>query len=392
MEKQSPKQIKLYFALLNKGWVRREFAAQQLNDMRNTPGVQFVWENPILTWGHPICSNRNAIVKRFLKTDCDFLMMQDDDIVPLHNPAELVLADKDIIGSPAKVRQDQRQLNWVAFVKDETGKGYVPCDMSRCPPGADIVPVDVVGTGLICIRRNVLEAIPAPFLDTFDADGIRELGTDFAFCERAKAKGFEVFTTPYRICEHIKPQGFLDMDGYDDSDFADNSNHRYKIAWGGMAIMQNDWKFIKDVMEQYKVRSVLEFGAGLSSLLMSESVPVVSYETDDEWAREINLRQNGNQLVIVPWDGKDAPMVGQRGPFDMAFIDGPPGNSEHGREFSMKAVADAKIPLVIVHDAGRQGETRWQIKHLRDNYHIVRKSGNHQQRSQLWEINDVCSR
>jgi hypothetical protein len=73
----------------------------------------------------------------------------------------------------------------------------------------------------------------------------------------------------------------------------------------------------------------------------------------------------------------------------MAFVDGPPGSSEHGRQFSMKAVADSKIPLVVVHDAGRRGETQWQIKYLRDNYHVIAKSGNHQQRCQLWEINDV---
>lgn len=380
---------KLYFALLNKGWVRREFASQQLDAMRNTPGVKFVWENPILTWGHPICSNRNAIVKRFLKTDCDFLMMQDDDIIPLHNPAELVLADKDIIGSPAKVRQDNRQLNWVAFVKDSTGLGYVPCDLSKCPPGGDLIAVDVVGTGLICVRRNVLEAIKAPFMDTFDEDGLRELGTDFAFCERAKAKGFEVFTTPWRVCEHVKEQGFLDADGYDDSDNADLANYRYKIAWGGMAIMQNDWKFLKEVIEKYKVKRVLEFGAGLSSLLMSELVPVVSYETDDDWAKEIESRKNGNELVISMWDGVTTPLIEQRGPFDMAFIDGPPGKNEPGREHSIRSAVEAKIPLIVVHDAGRQGEIKWQIQHLRDKYHVVSKTGNHQQRSQLWEINDV---
>jgi hypothetical protein len=117
----------------------------------------------------------------------------------------------------------------------------------------------------------------------------------------------------------------------------------------------------------------------------------VTYETSDEWAKEIKSRANGNDLHIVPWDGSSEPLISQRGPFDMAFVDGPPGDSEHGREFSMKAVADAKIPLVVVHDAGRRGETLWQIKYLRDNYHILAKTGNHQQRSQLWEINDVCS-
>lgn len=378
---------KLYFALLNKGWVRREFAAQQLTDMRNTEGVEFVWENPALTWGHPICSNRNAIVKRFLKTDCDFLMMQDDDIIPLHNPAELVHADKDVVGSPAKVRQDGHQLNWVAFVRDATGKNYVPVDMSLCPTDADLIPVDVVGTGLICIKRKVIEAIPAPFMDTFDSDGIRELGTDFAFCERAKEKGFEIYTTPYRICEHVKELGLLDIDGYDDSDNICTDNFKYKIAWGGMAILQKDWRFIRDTISKYGVKSVVEFGVGLSSLLMSEIVPVVSYETKESWAKEIDSRRhNGtNQLAIAMWDGLEPPLIEQRGPFDMAFVDGPQGNKQ-GREFSIKAVAEARVPLVLIHDAGRRGETTFQNRYLRKDYDLIQKNGNHIQRCQLWQL------
>jgi predicted O-methyltransferase YrrM len=261
--------------------------------------------------------------------------------------------------------------------------------MARCPSQADLVPVDVVGTGLICVRRNVIEAIPAPFMDTFDAEGIRELGTDFAFCERARAKGFEVLTAPYRVCEHVKEQGLLDGGGYDDSDFACTDNWRYRIAWGGMAILQKDWRFLKDTIEKRGVKRVLEFGAGLSSLLMSEIVPVVSYETSDAWAKEIGGKRDLelNQLVIANWDGNEVPLVAQRGPFDMAFVDGPPGDHPHGREYSMKAVVEAKIPIIVVHDAGRQGEINWQNKYLRDSYHIVAANGHHQMRCQTWEKN-----
>jgi hypothetical protein len=339
----------------------------------------------MLTWGHPICSNRNSIVKRFLKTDCDFLMMQDDDIIPLHNPAELVHADRDIIGCPAKVRQEGGQLNWVAYVKDVTGQGYVPIDMLKCPSDADLVPVDVVGTGLICVRRNVIEAIPAPFLDTFDADGIRQLGTDFAFCERAREKGFEIFTTPYRVCEHVKQMGLLDIDGHDDSDNVCNDNFKYKMAWGNWAILQKDWRYIKDIIERYGVKSVLEFGLGLSSLLMSEIVPVVSYETNEKWAEEIKSRIDGNQLSVAMWDGVTAPLISQRGPFDMAFVDGPTGGNP-GREASIRAVAEAKIPLVICHDAGRHDEVLYQNRFLRKDYELVSRNGHHQSRSQLWQL------
>lgn len=384
----SDKRVKLYFALLNNGWVRREFASRQLNEMRTTEGVEFVWENPALTWGHPICSNRNAIVMRFLKTDCDFLMMQDDDIVPLHNPAELVFADKDVVGSPAKVRTGQGTVDWVAYVKTKIGgqEGYVACDMANCPSGADLVAVDVVGTGLICVKRKVIETLgPGCFLDTFDKNGLREFGTDFAFCHRAKAAGFEVFTTPFRVCEHIKEQGMLETGAYDDSDNLCLDNYPYNIAWGGMAILQKDWRFIKDTMEKNGVKNVLEFGAGLSSLLMSEKVPVVTYETDAAWAKEIEGRKNGNQLAIAMWDGRESPLLAQRGPFDMAFVDGPRGG-DPGREASIRAVAEARIPLVICHDAGRRDETEFQNRYLRNDYDITGINGHHLTRCQLWTL------
>jgi hypothetical protein len=214
------------------------------------------------------------------------------------------------------------------------------------------------------------------------------LGTDFAFCERAKSKGFDVLTTPYRVCEHVKEQGLLDGGGYDDSDFSCNDNWKYRIAWGGLAILQKDWLFLKDTIEKHGVKNVLEFGAGLSSLLMSELVPVVSYETSDGWAKEIEGRKNGNSLAISMWDGVEPPLIAQRGPFDMAFVDDPPEDGP-GREQSMKAVVDAKIPIVVVHDAGRRGEIDWQNKYLRGAYHITAKNGHHQQRCQTWEINDV---
>jgi hypothetical protein len=362
--------------------------------MNHTAGVELVWENPELTRGHPICSVRNAVVKRFLKSDCDFLMMQDDDIIPLHNPAELVHANRDIIGCPAKVRQEGHQLNWVAFLEVPGTGGYVPADLSRAPSSADLIAVDIVGTGLIIVRRNVLEALPpGAFMDTFDEDGVRKMGTDFAFCKRARDAGFEVFTTPNRVCEHIKEVGLLNIDSYDDSDFLCFDNIPYEIPWGGYAILQKDWAFIKKTMEENGVKSVLEFGAGLSSLLMSERATVVSYETDGEWAKNIvGKRLPANALEVAMWDGTSTPaLIDKRGPYDMAFVDGPKGDSEAGREFSFKAVADLNVPLIITHDSGRRAEVRWANKYIRNKYDLVAKNGHHQTRCNLWKLKPSTS-
>lgn len=375
--------------MLNKGWFRREFTTIELPELRTTPGVELYMEKPDLTVGHPICSVRCAVAKRFLKSDCDYLMMQDDDIIPLHNPAELVFAGVDVVGCPAKVRQGDRQLNWVAYMEEKERGGYVPVDMSRVPSGADLIKVDVVGTGLIVVKRKVIEELGVGcFMDVFGPEGNRQEGTDFAFCNRARKAGFEIYTTPLRVCEHVKEVGLLDIQGYDDSDFVCLENVPYKVPWGGMAILQRDWEFIRRTMEDNGVKSVLEFGAGLSSLLMSERASVVSYETDEAWAANITGKRGaGNALEVVMWDGVSVPpLIGARGPYDMAFVDGPRGDSERGREFSYKAVADLNVPLVITHDSGRRGEMKWATKYLRDKYDIVGRNGQHQMRCQAWGL------
>lgn len=382
------KDIKLYFAILNKGWLRREFTSTQLPAMNKTVGVKLFWEEPSKTWGHPIYSNRNAIVRRFLKTDCDFLIMQDDDIVPNHNPAELVFADKDVIGSPAKVRTRHGTLDWVAYVMHPTLGGYASIDMGAAPTDADLVPVDIVGTGLICIKRRVLEAIKAPFTVENDEDGVCEWGTDFAFCKRAKKAGFEVFTTPHRVCEHIKEMGFNDMDGYDDSDFRDRSNDKYEMAWGEWAIQQQDWLFIKQSMQDYGVETVVEFGSGLSSLLMSETAGVISYETSVDWAKKIeDKRKPENKLRVLLWDGVSEPTPPCISTPDMVFIDGPVGlcNGGPGRAVSYAYSAMLSPKIIITHDSGRAEEVEWARRYFHGKYQIVGKNGNHQQGCILWK-------
>ena len=375
---------KLYFALLNSGWIRREFASTQLPEMNRTAGVKLVWENPEKSWGHPIYSNRNAIVQRFLKTDCDFLMMQDDDIIPWHNPAEMVWMDKDVVGSPAKVRQNGQQINWVAFIHDPARAGYYAVDMATCPSGVDLVPVDIVGTGLICIKRKVLETLgPGSFTVENDEFGVCKWGTDFAFCKRARAAGFDVYTTPHRVCEHMKEGGLLESTGYDDSDYFCHDNTKYGLYWGDWAIIQKDWKFIKDIFREEGVRRVAEFGTGLSSFLMSERAEVVSYETDPTAAEAMTAKITPeNRLTIKVWDGKAPPDLAG---FDMIFIDGPPGGVADGRKYAYEAASASGAPLILTHDSGREGEIAWAKASLWRDYEVVGTNGTHQQRCELWK-------
>lgn len=378
--------IKLYLAILNKGWIRRE-QVRTILDMQATKGVQLYLEELSKTFANPICSNRAKIVKRFLKTDCDFLMMLDNDVIPLHNPAELVFADKDVIGSPAKVRQSGRTINWVVYVKHTTEEGYIPVDFEAVDDGIDLLSVDIVGTGCILIRRNVLKKLRAPFLIEFNEDGECTYGTDFAFCRKAKKAGFKIYTTPQRVCEHVKELGLLDIQGYDDSDGRDAMAGKYGIPWGEYAISQKDWYFIQDILRKGDIKTILEFGSGLSSLLMSEDHYVISYETDKKIVKNIESKINGNYLTIRNWDGQY--LQGHLGKYDLAFIDGPLGLSSGGmgRKHSIR-IASEHADKIIVHDAGRQDEVKWQNKYLRGKFKLKSRSGWHHNRCHYWEIRE----
>ena len=381
------KPIKLYVAILNKGWFRREISARVLPKIQKTNGVIATLENPSKTWHHPISSNRNRIVKRFLKTDNEYLLMIDDDVVPLFNPADFVFAGKDVIGFPAKVRQGDRQLNWVAYIKrphtnDKMLDHYSPVDFTKVDQSIELLGVDAVGTGCILIHRRVLENMKAPFHIHFDEDGILTMGTDFAFCERAKEAGFEIFTTPRRVCEHFKELGMLDMQSYSDSDGVDKAAQKYGIPWGGYAINPVDWEFIKRIILDNEPSKILEFGSGLSSLLMAEYTEVEAWEQHSDWVDMIRYKNLNGNLSVKNWD--DDSEINTLG-FDLAFIDGPQGklNGGPGREESFKIASKCKA--VIVHDAGRSDEQKLTEKYLMPNFKFIKKNGWHQSRCEYWE-------
>ena len=385
--------INLYLAVLNEGRLRRELSQGVIPLIHTTPGVAVHFEDMAVTYAEPIFSNRNKVVTRFLnhKPKQDFLMMIDEDVVPQQNPAELIFADKDIISVATPVRQVGRSINWNAYVKNPDLPGYAPCDFSAVSSDFELLKCDAVGTGCILIKRHVLEHLvehaeygfDAPFTILIDENGYNRMGTDLAFSGRARAAGFEINTTTQRWAEHYKEVGLLDITGFDLSDYRDSSPGKYGLHWGEWAIQQRDWEFLKDQIKKHKVKTILEFGSGLSSLLLSEVAEVTSYEVHPEWKTELEKRKGKNRLTVRLWDGQQ---VKERlGKYDLIFVDGPVGkvNGGPGREAAMRIAAEHS-DRIIVHDAGRGEEWNFQRKYLRPDFEMVARNGNHQQRCQLW--------
>jgi hypothetical protein len=209
------------------------------------------------------------------------------------------------------------------------------------------------------------------------------MGTDLAFSGRARGAGFQINTTVQRWAEHYKEVGLLDITGFDLSDYRDPSPGKYGLHWGEWQIQQRDWEFIREQMRRFRVKSVLEFGTGLSSLLMSEKASVMSYETEQLWIDEIEKRIGENNLTVWLWDGEK--IEENLDKFDMAFVDGPVGrvNGGPGRERALE-IAMQHTDRIIMHDAGRGEEYELQKRLLRPEFNMIARNGNHQQRCQLW--------
>jgi len=149
----------------------------------------------------------------------------------------------------------------------------------------------------------------------------------------------------------------------------------YGMKFGGGALTLEDWRFLSGIIKQKKIRSVLEFGAGLSTLLFNDTVPkVTTFETSDGWHDKI--KQNNPSCRIVKWDGKNEVKLDRK--YELAFVDGPAGGVN--REVSTK-LASLNSDLVVVHDAGREFEKLWQEVYLKDSFDGPIKGGH---RCHLW--------
>lgn len=158
---------------------------------------------------------------------------------------------------------------------------------------------------------------------------------------------------------------------------------KWGFQWGGGSLTDRDWIFIKDIFKEYKVRAVLEFGAGFSSLIFATVVnKVLTFETSTGWIKKISANADPKKNEFVLWDGKTVPLPSAYKPdvkFDFAFVDGPAGGEN--REWATK-YASEHADLIIVHDAGRVPERKWQAKYLEPDFQLIAKGGH---RCHFWQ-------
>lgn len=183
----------VYLSILNQGWVRPELASliPRLQEQRKY--------NLFVAYpAHkPITHNRNTIVRRFLQTDLDYLLMIDSDNVPPDNILDMADYQKDIIAGMCFAYMDNTLIP-LCLKKNE----HERYDIADVGINQGIVECDGVGSGVMMIKREVLENMPFPFRNDYDPEGIKTRGLDVNFCRRAKEKGYKVWCDTNMPCSH----------------------------------------------------------------------------------------------------------------------------------------------------------------------------------------------
>lgn len=160
-----------------------------------------------------VASNRNKIARDFVNGRYegrdigkrDLLFMIDDDIIPPHREWAGVMAEApfDVVAAPCPMAKMPDLPVILNVFNEPPGGGLVTVTFDDQD---EYVECDAVGTGLVMIRRHVLEhpEMKAPFLQELDADGTIHVGQDIQFCRRAKKLGFTVGTVANLLCDHFK--------------------------------------------------------------------------------------------------------------------------------------------------------------------------------------------
>lgn len=169
-----------------------------------------------LSYGMPVDSNRNQIIRKFLTTTARYLLFLDSDITPPLDTVERLLSHhQKIVGAlcwssmcgEAGGKWEQFSLPYpVAMQKNPKGGWNVAREKMAQQQG--LIEVDATGASCLLIHREVFEKMPSPwFKFGYDSYGICNLGEDFSFADKAKALGYSIYVDTSLQCEHSKETG-----------------------------------------------------------------------------------------------------------------------------------------------------------------------------------------
>jgi hypothetical protein len=157
-----------------------------------------------------VCRSRNRLSTDFLETDCTHCLFMDcDGIFRTEDVTRLTSHDKAIVGGFVALKQE--------------GSPRWACTFLRNLPPPDergLQPLLHIGSGFLCIRRDVFERMVAvhgpeisysdPYTgrleNNFWSPTVNQgcyLSEDYSFCERARSLGFGIYGDCRVLLRHV---------------------------------------------------------------------------------------------------------------------------------------------------------------------------------------------
>ncbi len=156
---------------------------------------------------------RNAIVQKFLETDCESLLQIDDDVIPDINVLEMaksVTEKEPVIAAPYHIVRAEVPTPFPCVFRlrdpqDIDGESIASFTPIVNPWRQGQTECDGVGTGSMAVHRSLLERkeMAAPFAMEFRKDGTMRTSDDLAFCARVRRLGFPIFADYRYFADHM---------------------------------------------------------------------------------------------------------------------------------------------------------------------------------------------
>ena len=187
------------------------FSSLTLSNQRAQQGLPWV-AHIVSSESCYIVKNRNRLVRMFLDTPYEWLLMIDTDmefepdlLTELFKVAHPVTAPI-VAGACAVVDPaGNRILVWYQQVEDGVYR------QARFDPRHKAVHLDAAGTGCLLVHRSVFERILSRQTEPdewvwFDQPSVngKRIGEDMAFCRRAVRLGFSIWGCPMAVLKHHK--------------------------------------------------------------------------------------------------------------------------------------------------------------------------------------------
>ena len=325
---------------------------------------------------------RNAVVSKFLSTDCTELVFLDADVS--WEPERLVALcgyDKDIVGGVYPYRRES----------DDEKMPVRMLKQSAEPDENGLIEVEGLPTGFMKIQRHVIEMMASvaksyrkddgpsyPVLFERDYFGVGRRGGDIRFCMVWREMGGSVWAASDLVLGHCGKHVIKDSLAAS-LRRQNNQTLPYVVGrvrdrkatldtyWEIFRALKNHWAAPADVLDlavslaRNAKGPILEIGSGLSTVLMAAANPdqtVWCIEHDPIYAAKLEAMATiagvSNVTMVTAgikdgwYDLKDD-LASMPETFAFAFVDGPP--RQHGDRMQFFNVFGDRCETILCDDA-----------------------------------------